>query len=170
MHQNGMFVPYEYFYRQYMLSVPHRPLCIVELGANIGVSARMFIKILGNIDYRITFVDVVLKREVECLIDNSRTFFIVASAEDAVNEFPGNSIDILHMDMSPHSYNQTRDVFNLYKDKVRRDGVILVHDASPLRYGSAKFLDELSFPYKVVYCEEQPPMPETAPAVVLREE
>jgi len=168
---SGMFYAYEDFYADYLTKAAESAgdkVVLVELGSDIGVSARLFNKILGGFERKFTFVDLVLKREMECLIDNINTFFIIGSAEDAVSEFDDASIDILHMDTSPHSYTQTRDLFNLYKNKVKDSGVIMVHDASPMTYGSAKFLSELQHPYYVTFCEERPPLPDTAPAAVVK--
>ena len=166
----GMFSAYEDFYTEYLLLAANAAdgkVNLVELGSDIGVSARMFNIILRDFERKFIFVDLVLKREMECLLDNEVNSFIIGSAEDAVSEFEDSSLDILHMDTSPHSYTQTRDLFNLYKNKVKDSGVILVHDASPITYGSAKFLCELQHPYYVTFCDERPPLPDTAPAVIL---
>ena len=148
---------------------------IVELGTDIGLSARLLrdrIKMhRGEEYYDITLIDTNLTKEAWAIVDNENVFFMHMRAEDAVKYFEDKSIDILHMDLAPHSYEQAVDIFKLYEPKLTEEGIMIWHDAGKsarFLFGGRKFLDELRFPWCISYCKEDAIMSDEAPAVIFR--
>lgn len=178
--RSEQFSLYENFYNTWIDFAAKRShsdiLSVVELGTDIGLSARLIkdqiVKYRGEEYYDITLVDTNLTKEAWAIIDDKNIFFIHGRAENAVEFFEDGSIDILHMDLAPHSYEQARDIFRLYKSKLTKEGIMLWHDVGESRrftFGGRKFLDELRFPWCVSYCEEDDSMSDEAPAVVWKE-
>jgi tetratricopeptide (TPR) repeat protein len=150
-------------------------LSVVELGTDIGLSARMIHdrikKHRGNDYYDITLIDTNLTKEAWAIVDDENVFFIHMRAEDAVKYFEDESIDILHMDLAPHSYEQAADIFRKYESKLTKEGIMLWHDvgiSKRFSFGGRKFLDELRYPWCISYCSEDTKMIDEAPAVIFR--
>lgn len=68
---------------------------------------------------------------------------------DAVNSFENHSIDILHID-GFHTYEAVSNDFNTWKDKVKKNGIILFHDTRVQQddFGVHKFWAEIKEQYK----------------------
>lgn len=125
----------------------------------------------GKDYYDITLVDTNLTKEAWAIVDNENVFFIHMRAEDAVRYFEDKTIDILHMDLAPHSYEQAVDIFRKYESKLTKEGIMIWHDVGKsdrFMFGGRKFLDELRYPWCVSYCQEKPGMSDEAPAVIFR--
>lgn len=178
--RSHQFSLYEDFYK-YWISVASKrsnnyPLSVVELGTGIGISARLIIeqveKYRGKGYYDFTMVDTNLTKEAWAIIDEENVFFIHRRAEDAARFFKNNSIDILHMDLAPHSYEQAVEIFKLYEPKLTKEGIMIWHDVGESRrfaFGGKRFLNELRYPWCVSFCPEKEEMSDEAPAVVWRE-
>ena len=155
-----------------------KEIIVVELGTNIGLSARLFRNILTKIkgsNYKLTLVDAILTKETWAILkdpNNPSISFIKDLAENAVRQFKDKSIDILHMDLAPHSYEQAVAIFNLYLPKLSKKGIMLWHDVGKSRdfkFGGRRFIDELRYPWCISYCAEHESLPDVAPAVIFRE-
>ena len=148
-------------------------ISVLELGCDLGFSARLFVEKLDEVGlpYNIKFVDINYRVEMASVIDNERTFFIHSRAEDCVGQFEDNSLDIIHIDLDPHTYEQAQNTFNLYNSKLKSTGVFLFHDASPIQFTVHDFLANELQPvsgWMVEFCDERPPFPQAAPAMVYR--
>ena len=153
----------------------HKLFSVVELGTDIGLSARLFKKRVeehrGKEYYDITLVDTNLTKETWAIIDNENVFFIHMRAEDAAKYFEDRTIDILHMDLAPHSYEQAVDIFRRYESKLTEEGIMIWHDVGKSKrfiFGGRKFLDELRYPWCISYGKETSEMSDEAPAVIFR--
>lgn len=64
--------------------------------------------------------------------------------DEALPHFPGNSIDLLHID-GTHTYEAVKHDFNSWLPKVRQGGIILLHDTLVKRkdFGVWRFLKEI---------------------------
>ena len=146
------------------------PLNFVELGSDQGLSARFFISYLKDFFKKITFIDPTLHPNLFPLIDNNTTFFIQDLAENAVDQFEDESISLLHHDTSPHDYSSTRKQIELFLPKLKKTGVIIVHDVGKSRdfnFTGRKFLEELRYPWAVCFCPERE-LPDVSPAFIFR--
>lgn len=177
--RSEQFSLYEYFYNiwiDYAADQSNSEIfSIVELGTDIGLSARMMrdriVRHRGNEYYDITLVDTNFTKEAWAIVDNDNIFFIHRKAEDAVKFFEDQSIDVLHMDLAPHSYEQAKEIFKLYAPKLTKEGIMIWHDVgNSVRFSfeGRKFLNELRYPWCVSFCKEDSQMPDEAPAVIWR--
>jgi hypothetical protein len=71
--------------------------------------------------------------------------------DEAANEFESNSIDLLHID-GLHTYTAVKHDFDTWFPKVKKDGIILLHDIFISRddFGVYKFWEELKSEYKTI--------------------
>ena len=71
--------------------------------------------------------------------------------DEAVGEFENNSIDLLHID-GLHTYTAVKHDFDTWFHKVKKDGIILLHDIFISRddFGVHKFWKELKSQYKTI--------------------
>jgi tetratricopeptide (TPR) repeat protein len=148
-----------------------KPLTVVELGSDQGLSARFFINYLQGFLSKITFIDTNMHPHLYPLIDYKKTFFIQDLAENAVEQFEDNSIDILHHDVASHSHSAGRKELALWIPKLKKTGVIIMHDVGVSRdhaFSGRKVLEELRYPWAVCYCNEGELLPDVAPAVAFR--
>ena len=68
--------------------------------------------------------------------------------DQALKYFSDESIDLLHID-GCHTYEEVRNDFDLWKKKVTKDGVILIHDTTERKedFGVWKLWEEISNEY-----------------------
>jgi hypothetical protein len=71
--------------------------------------------------------------------------------DDAVGEFENDSIDLLHID-GLHTYEAVKHDFETWFTKVKKTGIILLHDICVVRdgFGVSKFWEELNNEYKTI--------------------
>ena len=168
---------YEDFYKEIAMKfVPtfytNSGFNIVELGSDQGLSARLFLDLYKeNKNVSLTFIDTNLTKELWAVLDEGHSKFIQDTAENAAKTFADGSIDLLHMDLAPHTYEQAARIFALYLPKMAKGGVWIWHDVGRSRdfaFGGRKFLDELRYPWVVCYCPETNELPDVAPAAIWR--
>jgi hypothetical protein len=161
--------PYYRFYRGVALQV--KGTTFVELGAREGCSARMIMDALGDKDYKLYLYDIVHSEFLDELIADPRVSFLQMRAEEAVNMFRPGQIDFLHIDLDPHIYEQTSNIFTLYEPKVGKGGIIVFHDCTPDFPGVYDFVKNNIEPQPEWVVEYEKPQPEcayTAPAMAVR--
>lgn len=167
-----LFEPYKDFYFNGLsMAVGNKSKIVgVELGSDVGMSARLFMEYLTEleVDYELTFIDPNYTLEMECMIDNSTTFFIHKTAEESAENFTNYSLDFIHIDVDPHEYNQTKKLIELYLPKLKQSGVILFHDASPVKFGVNQALLEVGDNYSITFCDPAGRYPVAAPAMLVR--
>jgi tetratricopeptide (TPR) repeat protein len=149
----------------------NKPLVVVELGSDQGLSTRLFVDTLRGHLEKLTCVDTNLKKELWSLLDNTKVCFIHDTAENASKTFADGSIDILHADLAPHSYNQSEEVLALYESKLKKSGIIIWHDSGLSRdfnFGTRKFIDTLRYPWVISYCREEEELIDVSPACIWR--
>ena len=120
------------------------PKIIVELGVHTGNSLFAFSKAVkyNNFDTKIYGIDNFIGDEhanyynnevyesVRGIADeyyNGMTKIIKSDFDDALNLFEDNSIDLLHID-GFHSYNSAKHDFESWFPKMKKNGIILMHD------------------------------------------
>jgi hypothetical protein len=161
-------LPYKRFYRGAISQLKGNTF--VELGVRDGCSARIIIDILGSRKYELYLCDMVHNPYIDELL-NDKVKFLEMSAEQAVKKFNYNQIDFLHIDLDPHKYEQTKNIFTLYEPKVRKGGIIIFHDCTPAFPGVYDFVKNNIEPqpeWVVEYCPPESASGLTAPAMAIR--
>jgi len=145
-----------------------RPECVAELGTHYGVSFFSFCQAVKDfgLDTRLHAVDTwkgeehsglygeeVIER-VRQVIDRHYGSLSIrlhrCLFDDALREFPDDSIDLLHID-GFHSYEAVEHDFSTWLPKLAPNGVVLFHDVSPSSgYGSADYWRTLCDQYPVL--------------------
>jgi len=141
-----------------------------ELGIRDGVSTRIIMDALGDADYRLYLVDIDKRPLVEELLVDSRVEFFHGKAEDAITHFRNRSLSFLHIDLDPHSFDQTKVIFELYEPKIKKGGIVMFHDCTP-QWGVFTFVNEILLKdrdWKVEFCSPGEIFPHTAPARATR--
>jgi Methyltransferase domain len=142
--------PYAEVYQGAVDSLPwlfeNTRIHVVELGVFDGCSARIMIEQLERCPikpaFRFTLIDPQKRVPVDELPQRFRSRFvefIESTAEEQVDRFPDTSIHLLHIDTSPHTYEQHKRIHDLYAPKVVPGGIMIVHDCHP-QYGTFKFV------------------------------
>lgn len=129
------------------------PKVIVELGVHFGYSLCVFAKQTSG---KVYGIDNFLydTRGKDVLHEVRKT--VIANSLDNVTLIKGDfikigsswkekSIDILHLD-GDHTYEQTKEVFDVWFDCLKDSGVMLFHDTISFPDGVGKFFKELSLP------------------------
>jgi len=145
----------------YELIRQHRPKVIVELGVHYGDSYFTFCQACDELDletrlfgidhwkgdeqaghYGETVFDEVNEYNEE-FYSNSSTLLRI-SFDEALKEFEDGSIDSLHIDGS-HDYESVKNDFYNWLPKIRKGGMILLHDINVGRedFGVKKFWKEI---------------------------
>jgi hypothetical protein len=147
--------PYDYFYRKYVSLINGNrqdlnDLLFVELGVRYGCSARIIYEEIRFPDF-LVLVDPVSNSYIQELVDSTtRITFLQFTAEETVDYFSPDSISLLHIDVDPHGYEQTKNIFQIYQNKVKEQGYIIFHDFDPEK-GVYQFVNnELPDPFKIV--------------------
>ena len=80
--------------------------------------------------------------------------FLRKTFNEAVSDFDDNSIDILHID-GLHTYEAVKHDFENWLGKVKKDGIVLLHDTSVTTedFGVYKLWDEIKEKYKTLEFE-----------------
>ncbi len=74
-------------------------------------------------------------------------FLVKGTFAESLELFPDKSIDLLHID-GYHTYNSTKENFEMYLPKLSDKAVVLFHDmvSNNLDFGVEKFVSELNYP------------------------
>lgn len=143
-----------------------KPACIVELGTHTGNSFCAFAQAIEFFDVvggRVFAVDhwmgdvhagaypdrvfEELSQYVGALYPDTAVM-LRSSFDEALERFDDNSIDVLHID-GLHTYEAVRHDFETWLPKVKKDGVVLLHDTAVTSngFGVAQLLQELAADY-----------------------
>lgn len=146
------------------------PKVIVELGSHYGCSAFTFLQAIKDWNLHTKFYAIdtwtgdkytkndyveniyeEYKRVRTACFEHQNNEMMRMEFDEAVFLFEDNSIDLLHIDGS-HIYDDVKHDFELWKDKVKKDGVIFLHDIAEdivlgEKMGSHFFWNELKNEY-----------------------
>ena len=146
-----------------------KPQTIVELGTHKGTSFFSFCQAVKDARYdaNLYAVDTWRDDEHAGLYDDNvfkevteitkkyygclKIKLLRKNFDEAANEFESNSIDLLHID-GLHTYTAVKHDFDTWFPKVKKDGIILLHDIFISRddFGVYKFWEELKSEYKTI--------------------
>jgi|WetSurMetagenome_2_1015567.scaffolds.fasta_scaffold00204_6 organic radical activating enzyme len=146
-----------------------KPKLIVELGTHKGTSFFSFCQAVKDARYDASmyaidtwtgdeqagFYDETVFNDVNKIKEEYygglKISLLRKTFDEAVGEFEDNSIDLLHID-GFHSYDAVKHDFDTWFHKVKKDGVILMHDIFISRddYGVYKFWEELKSKYGTI--------------------
>jgi glycosyltransferase involved in cell wall biosynthesis len=165
--------PYASFYWDVIDALLNRAgakrVTIVELGTRFGCSARIMLDRLpekGN--WQMFLVDPKGNALIDEITDNVKTIFNEETAQGYVGTLMKDSVDLLHIDVDPHTYEYTKEIFDLYVSKIKKGGVVIFHDCTDF-FGVKKFVDELDrSKWEVTYCDQHEKSPISAPAAAKR--
>ncbi|MCC8104039.1 MAG: class I SAM-dependent methyltransferase, partial [Clostridiales bacterium] len=133
----------------YDLTIWKAPERIVELGSFYGCSAFAFLQAIKDrkMDTEFYGVDLWAKSDAYTLDDykedvfgayqsvnqkcfsGQKSYRLKMTFDDALQNFEDHSIDILHIDGS-HFYDCVKHDYTTWKNKVRKNGIVLFHDIS----------------------------------------
>lgn len=123
------------------------PKTVVELGSHYGCSAFTFAQAAKDfeLDTDMYFVDTwegddftkkygndvytIFSKTVEKYYPEQNINMLRMTFNEAVDKFDDNSIDLLHIDGS-HHYDDVKGDFENWFRKVKKDGIIMLHDVS----------------------------------------
>lgn len=144
----------------YDLVKNRRPKKIVELGSYLGCSTFAFAQACkdNHIPCEIYAIDSWAGDENSGFYDEriyeefsrafqenykfEKLFMMRLMFDQAVEHFPKKDIDILHID-GLHTYEAVKHDFNTWKPKVRKGGIILMHDINVEGFGVKDFWKEV---------------------------
>jgi hypothetical protein len=144
-----------------------KPSLFVELGIHNGFSyfvgcqaisecnleAKAFAVDHWKGDQQAGFFDNSVYESVKMLNSKYSNFSSIlnVSFEDALNDFFDSSIDVLHID-GYHSYESVKNDFESWLPKLKKDGVILLHDISVRRdtFGVHKLWAEIKMQHNTI--------------------
>lgn len=148
-----------------------KPKTIVELGSHYGCSAFAFAQAIKdfNLNTELDAIDTwsgddftkndyendvysVFKKTIDKFYSEQKINMLRMTFDEAISKFEDNSIDVLHIDGS-HHYDDVKHDFYMWLPKVKKDGIIFLHDISEdivlgSIMGSNKFWNELSEKFK----------------------
>jgi len=139
--------PYAAWYQTIVQEVlmkvpPGKRQTLVEIGTRYGCSARIIIDAIPETEnVKFIMIDMIRTGAAEELVDGARVEFWEGDGNSYAKDFEDGSIDLLHIDADPHAYEQTKELFNNWKSKVRVGGVVVFHDCTPF-FGVHKFVTE----------------------------
>jgi hypothetical protein len=144
----------------------------VELGVREGCSARIMLDVIHSLEHwKMVLVDPVENKYMVEVVDDSRVEFWQTTAEAAVSRFKEGRLVLVHIDVDPHGYEQTRDIFNFYASKVKVGGVVLFHDCTSA-FGVHRFVceirDTMQGTWQVDFCPAHPESAISAPAKAVK--
>ena len=113
-------------YKQYVydIGVLMQAKNIVELGVRSGESTRTLVAIAHQTNGHVWAFD---PHKMSHPFEDERLTFIQKKGEECLSNMPVE-IDLLHIDTDPHTYGQTIMWLKLLARKIRKGGVILLHD------------------------------------------
>lgn len=123
---------------------------ILEIGAYVGLSTKLFSEKVKHIDTVDKFMDVyfinknITKRELfnHLMKDSTNYTLIEKDSKDLYGKLPDNYYDLIYLD-GDHSYAGVKnDIINLLP-KIKSGGYIAGHDYSEIWGGVIKAVDEL---------------------------
>lgn len=146
-----------------------KPKIIVELGTHKGTSFYSFCQAVKDARYDASlysvdtwrgdehagFYDDNVFKEVqeikEKCYSSLKIKLLRKRFDEAVGEFDNNSIELLHID-GLHTYTAVKHDFETWFPKVKKEGIILLHDIFISRddWGVYKFWEELKSKYKTI--------------------
>ena len=139
-------------YFGYDLIANKRPKIVVELGTHYGISFFSFCQAVKDLqlDTELFAIDTWQGDDHAGRYDDSVYFSVVEKInkhyrnqnisllrmlfDDAVDKFEDHSIDVLHID-GFHSYEAVLHDFTTWLPKVKRDGIIILHDINEHKDG-----------------------------------
>lgn len=148
-----------------------KPQIIVELGSHYGCSAFAFAQAIKDFGLNTHFYAVdtwagddftrndyendvfsIFKETTDKFYSKQKIDMLRMTFDEALNNFEDMSIDLLHIDGS-HHYNDVKHDFYSWLPKVKKDGIIFLHDISEDVVlgdvmGSNKFWNEISEEFK----------------------
>jgi len=149
------------------------PIHILEIGTFDGCSARIMYETLDRhfSFFKLTLIEPEIREAALELTDMKPSIqFIQAYAENVAHLFPDNHFDLMHIDMSPHSFEQHVTVHDLYWQKLKPRHSMIIHDYDAT-YGTYRFVNEVlgkSSQWHIMHIEARPESPTTRPVVVRR--
>lgn len=132
-------------YFAYDLIVNKKPKRIVELGTHYGTSLWSFSQAVkdNDIDCELNAIDTwqgeshagfygeevfdTVKKIKDIYYSKLKINLIRKTFDEALDDFEDGSVDILHID-GLHTYDAVRHDFDTWFPKVKKDGIILLHD------------------------------------------
>lgn len=146
-----------------------RPKKVVELGTHLGCSLFSFSQAIkdSKLNTSIDAVDTWLGDEhagdySEIIINKVKEIknkyysklkikLLRKTFDQANQKYPDNSIDILHID-GYHTYEAVKHDYDMWFDKVKEDGIILLHDSAvkDSNFGIHKLLKQIKKDYKII--------------------
>lgn len=146
-----------------------KPQTIVELGTHRGTSFFSFCQAVKDARYNANlcavdtwrgdehagFYDENVFKEVneikEKYYGSLKIKLLRKTFDEAAREFENNSIDLLHID-GIHTYEAAKHDFETWLPKVKKEGIILLHDIFINRddFGVYKFWEDLKRKYKTI--------------------
>jgi glycosyltransferase involved in cell wall biosynthesis/predicted O-methyltransferase YrrM len=143
---------------------------MVEIGARFGCSARIMLDAARKHEHwHMVLIDPTDNQYLVEVVDDSRVEFWQTTGEEAAKRFKDDRLALVHIDVDPHEYEQTKNLFNLYAPKVRVGGVVLFHDCTSA-FGVINFVSELRNDpnWQVDFCPAHPESPISAPAKAVK--
>jgi predicted O-methyltransferase YrrM len=163
---------YEAAVAKVLETFPDKRKTIMELGTRHGCSARIILEALPEDEnWKVILIDPVMSDYVQELVDDVRVDFWKGVGQDFARKVKFQSVALLHIDVDPHTYEYTKEVFRAFEDKIKVGGIVLFHDASNYAgFGVRKFVEELgkSPEWEITLCPEHPSSPISAPAMAVR--
>lgn len=169
--------PYAPFYQEHLRRIIEREDLkkqrknIVEIGSRFGCSARIMLEVIEkDANAKLILIEPMSSIELAEIIDGVKVEHWMSTGEERAADFEDQSIDLLHIDADPHAYEQTENLFTLYKNKIQDGGAIIFHDCTDF-FGVGKFVKEVLAKmagWEVIFCSPSPESQISAPAIVYR--
>jgi hypothetical protein len=171
-------IPYADFYRKHVNRAirenpnPEEVFRVVELGTRFGCSARILLDTMRDYSgkWELILVDIEKKGTIDELLTVPEVSFRREDAEAIAHSFDTRSINVLHVDLDPHTEEQTDYIVKLYRGKIAAEGVILFHDASD-SFGVKASVGKLGSMkgWTLEFCKPDSSSPISVPAAAMKE-
>jgi predicted O-methyltransferase YrrM len=160
-------VGHKYFIYDFIRNL--KPQVVVELGTHYGTSffsmcqaakdsnlkGKLYAIDLWQGDKHAGFYDRSVLSEVKRIASkyykNLKYQLLQKSFDEALKQFPDNSIDLLHID-GLHTYKAVKHDFLNWESRVKKDGLIILHDISETKddFGVYKLWKEIKRKYRTL--------------------